>query len=195
VAVFAVALGASVSCSSEKNVTITLPKSVIEYQTVDLAKGHQLATDAYQISNSTKAIKAYKKALQTYQEQPAAWNNMGVLLMDEDQFVQAAEAFKQAAQLSPSDPRPLYNLGIVWDKRGYVREARRFYSNALDRDASYLPALRAGIRADSILQEGSDETLEWLERALMLERDTKWQHWMKLQRVRIEQQLSGKSDP
>ena len=94
----------------------------------------------------------------------------------------------------PYVPRPLYNLGLVWDGRGYVREARRFYADALNRDGSYLPALRAAIRADSILREGSDQTLEWLEKALMLEQDPKWQQWMKLQRVRIEQQLDSRAD-
>lgn len=182
------------SCSGPKSITIALPKSIVEYETVNLVEGHELAAQAYHTENPEKAIRKYQAAIQTYQQLPAAWNNLGVLLMEQGGFVQASEAFKQAAELSPSDPRPVYNLGVIWDRRGYVREARTFYAKAIRRDRSYLPALRAAIRADAVLSEGSDQTLEWLERALMREQDKKWRDWMKLQRVRIEQQLSSQTE-
>lgn len=175
--------------NSSKNITIALPQSIVDYQTVDLVKGYSLAAQAFRTKDPVKAMLKYQQAVSTYRELPAAWNNLGVLLMDENRYIQAQEAFHQASILAPGDPRPLYNLGLLYDRRGYIREARGYYAKALRRNKSYLPSLRAAVRADSILHEGSEETLEWLERALMLEHNDKWRDWMRLQRVRIENDL------
>lgn len=163
-----------------------LPASVVEEDTRRLVRAQAIAADASKQKNRERAMRMYTEAVSIYRQLPAAWNNLGVLLMEDGQYLQAAEAFASAADLSPSDPRPLYNIGLLWDSRGYLRDARTYYVRSLDRDSSYLPALRGAIRADTLLNEGSDRTLSWLERGLMLETEPEWQKWMRLQKIRIE---------
>lgn len=151
-----------------------------------LSEAVDLAEQAYKSGKPVEAFEKYRLAVQEYSEFPAAWNNLGVLLMDQENFLGAAEAFSTAADLSPTDPRPYYNLGLCWDRRNYLEDARKYYRKALDRDRNYLPALRGAIRADSLIGEQTDDTLTLIERALALESDDRWQKWFKLQRIRIE---------
>ncbi|MBK6810178.1 MAG: tetratricopeptide repeat protein [Sandaracinaceae bacterium] len=63
---------------------------------------------------------------------------------------EARASFERAAELSPSDPHPLLNLGILGERSGHRDEAERAFQAALDRDPSSedalerLLALRAG---------------------------------------------------
>ncbi|HBS28029.1 MAG TPA: hypothetical protein DEB06_00940 [Phycisphaerales bacterium] len=183
-----VALAGAVSSCTKTIRVDGLPDSVVEDDTRRLIQAQSLAARAAREKDPAQAKRLYTQAVGTYRQLPAAWNNLGVLLMKDDQYLQAAEAFASAADLAPNDPRPYYNIGLLWDSRGYLRDARRFYIRALERDGSYLPALRGAIRADTLLNEPNDRTLGWLERSLMLEADPEWQEWMRLQKVRIESQ-------
>lgn len=166
--------------------TIGVPAGLAADEARRLSVAVDLASEASRTKDPDAAALKYYQAVQNYRELPSAWNNLGVILMSQQRFLQAAEAFKTAADLSPSDPRPLYNTGLLWDRRGYIREARTFYARALERDNSYLPALRGAIRADSLLNEGSQETLEWVQRAVMLEEEPRWQKWLKQQKIRLD---------
>lgn len=169
-----------------RRISVGLPPGLAEDEARRASAARRLALEAERADEPADAADTYRRAILQYREYPAAWNNLGVLMMNDERYLEAAEAFSTAADLSPSDPRPLYNLGLLWDRRGYLREARQFYERALDRDANFLPALRGAIRADSLLNEGTLQTLRWLEKALMLEQDAKWREWMRLQRARIE---------
>ncbi len=174
----------AIACTN--TVRVGLPPGVVEDEARRMVAAVGMASDAYRTKKPEVALDRYRDALRTYRELPAAWNNMGVLMMDRDEYLQAAEAFGTAAELAPSDPRPHYNLGLLYDRRGYVREARGYYERSLSRDAGFLPSLRAAVRADSLLHEGNEQTLEWVQRALFIEKDPEWQEWLKLQRVRME---------
>lgn len=184
VAALAFALSAAAGCS--RRVSISLPPGLAEDEARRLTRARELAAEAQNAKDPEQAARKYREAVQEYREFPSAWLNLGVIMMQGDQYLQASEAFSTAAELDASDPRPLYNLGLLYDRRGYLREARGYYERALERDDNFLPALRGAIRADSLLNEGSMQTLKWLERALMLEQDRKWQEWMRLQKARIE---------
>lgn len=169
-----------------KRVSLGLPPALAQDEARRLEAARSLAADAQHAKDPEKAASLYKQAVAQYREFPQAWTNLGVLMMHQDQYLQAAEAFSTAADLDATDPRPLYNLGLLYDRRGYMREARGYYERAIERDENFLPALRGVIRADSLLNEGSMQTLRWIERALMLEQEPKWEEWMRLQKARIE---------
>ncbi|MDX2115084.1 MAG: tetratricopeptide repeat protein [Planctomycetota bacterium] len=171
-----------------KTIRMGVPPGVTADEARRLMNAERLSLEASKLETSDRpaAIDKYKQAVLEYREYTQAWNNLGRLLMEEGQYLQAAEAFSTAADLSPEDPRPCYNLGLLYDRRGYLREARDYYERAIDRESNYLPALRGAIRADALLNEGSTQTLDWLARALMLERDARWLEWMRLQKARIE---------
>ena len=73
----------------------------------------------------------YRPAVNLYRETPSAWNNLGRLLMKRGANEEARVAFLLAAELSPRDPMPLYNLGAPWDTMGYLDDAGRWYEEAL----------------------------------------------------------------
>jgi tetratricopeptide (TPR) repeat protein len=120
------------------------------------------------------AINKYREALTEYNEVPAAWNNLGRLLMKQGQNLQAAEAFKTASELSPTDPRPMHNLGALWESLGYYDDATRWYNEALKRDADYLPALRRFLLVQELRQTPDETTPERLKKALLMETDPWW---------------------
>ncbi len=139
-----------------------------------------------------EAIALYREALKEYREFPAAWNNLGVILMDSERYLEAAECFAAASDLAPRDPRPAYNTGLSWDRAGYVNEAMEHYRESLARDGRYLPALRGSIRAERLMGKASSDTLERIRAALLLEQEEQWREWLELQRLRVEAELSGK---
>lgn len=154
-----------------------------------VARAYDLADAAQQAEEKGRydqAISTYQEAVRAYREFPAAWNNLGVLLMDQGRYLEAGECFSVAADLTPLDPRPAYNFGLTWDLAGYPEDALIHYNRALQRDPRFLPALRGAIKTERHLGRGDERTLERLRTALTLEQDPKWREWMELQRLRIE---------
>lgn len=156
---------------------------------INLARAQEVALDAQNAKKPEKAIELYQQAVTLYPEFASAWNNMGILLMDRDQYLEASRAFSNAAESAPTDPRPLYNLGLAWDRTYYTREAMKYYGLALERDRLYLPALRGHIRAERELGIADDKTLERLRLALGQEQDPKWRQYFELQKSAVEQEL------
>ncbi len=179
-------LSVLIGCNGRRTSVALLPPDLIESETRRLVQAQGVAAEAYRTRNEQDAMQKYTDAVRLYRELPVAWNNLGVLLMKNGRYVEASSAFVAAAELAPNDPRPVYNRGLLLDKRGYVLEAREQYARALERDDQYLPALRAAVRADARRNQGTMQTLEWVEKALMLEEDPAWIKWLRLQKIRIE---------
>ncbi len=153
------------------------------------------AQEAERRDKPAEAVSLYREGLSKYREFPAAWNNLGSLLMDQSRYLEAVECFQAAGDLAPKDPRPPYNQGLAWDRAGYLDDALDFYNRAIDRDPQYLPALRGAIRAERLLGRGSQSTLDRLKTALLMEQDAKWREWLNLQRLRLETELANPPAP
>ncbi len=138
------------------------------------------------LKKNDKAIDEYLQAVGTYRELPAAWNNLGRLMMERGEHNAAAEAFRTAADLSPADPLPVYNLGALWEKLGWPDDALRFYGEALARDQNHLLSLRRSILLDVNLGRASDQTEARLRRALLLETDTQWRTLLQRAQIRLK---------
>ena len=154
-----------------------------------IGQAHEMimSAQAYErAGDSDAAIATYRSALDVYREFPAAWNNLGTLLLERQRYLEAAECFGVAADLAPQDPRPVYNLGLCWDRAGYLTEAVDHYQRSVERDRRYLPALRGSIRAESLLSRTGPGTLDRIRTALQLEQDPQWRSWLELQKLRIE---------
>jgi tetratricopeptide (TPR) repeat protein len=132
------------------------------------------------------AANKYREAIAMYRELPVAWNNLGRLMMKESNNLAAAEAFKTAAELSPTDPRPLHNLGTLWESLGYLDDAARWYGEALVRDENYLPALRRIAIVEEIRNKPDATTLDRIRRAQLIEQDPWWKEKFKRDRLRFE---------
>jgi tetratricopeptide (TPR) repeat protein len=142
-----------------------------------------------------EAISLYRQAIEAYREFPAAWLNLGVLYMKQSRNMEAVDAFKIAADLSPADPAPVYNIGVVYEKLDWTRDAQQYYTDALAREPNYQPALQRSIYVDLILDTPSEKTLERLKRAMMLETDPAWIAWFEKQKSRLENRLRVTTGP
>ena len=156
----------------------------------DLARAQDLARQAQRAEDEGRADEAiglYREAVAAYHDFPAAWNNLGRLLMNSGEALDAATAFRAAADISPADPRPMYNLGELWRQRGYLDDTARYYTEALDRDENYLPALREAIFVDRHLRLRTDEVVaRRIRRALLLETDPAWRDFFEREKIRVE---------
>ncbi|MFM9957134.1 MAG: hypothetical protein ACKVZJ_03595 [Phycisphaerales bacterium] len=164
--------------------------NVTQADAVRISEAHAVAYEASRISDPEKSSRRYVDALNRYDDFPAAWNNLGVTLMARGEYLDAETAFARAAEQSRTDPRPLFNRGLLWLQRHYPADARRYFKAALERDAYYLPALRGAVECDIMLRETTPETLDNIRRALLLEKDERWLERLEGQRVKIQAGLA-----
>ena len=162
-------------------------------------KAASLVRDAQRLENigsDRQAADKYREAIGVYRELPVAWNNLGRLMMRDSNNLAAAEAFKTAAELSPTDPRPVHNLGTLWESLGYMDDAARWYGEALSRDDSYLPSLRRVAIVEEIRNKPDSTTLERIRRALLIEQDPWWRDKFRRDKLRFEDLINtAKTDP
>ncbi len=182
--VMALTLGCVSSNRSIEPVQISIPD-----QSAEIAEAHQIAQQAQKTEAPDEAIALYRKAIETYHDLPPVWNNLGVLLINQQRYLDAAQAFVTASELSPADPRPLYNLGVTWERAGYIKDALRYYRQSLERDSRYQQALRGAIRAERTLGMATEETLRRLKIALGQEQDDRWRMWFEFQRPQVEAEI------
>lgn len=153
-----------------------------------IALARRLASEAQTADREKRtddAIALYQQSIQAYRQMPAAWHNLGVLYMSKGDNIQAAEAFKAAADLSPTDPRPLFNIGVIWERQGYLKDAAKYYNEALQREENFLPALEYSILLDHSLNTSNEVTEERLKRALLLEKNPEWRKWFEKEQIRL----------
>jgi len=153
----------------------------VEDPSVARADAQRLAADAIEQDkkgNLDAAITLNQRAIERYRDLPQAWFNIGLLFFEKDMALEASNAFTKAAELMPTDPAAKKALGDVWAKQSYYDDASRFYLEALDRNPTYLPALRESIRADHIRDKRTESTAERIKLALELESDPKWREFL-----------------
>ncbi len=179
------------ACSSSPSGPVTI---TVENEAQRILEAQSIALRAQKAKSTSEAIALYRQAISVYADLASAWNNLGVLLMEQQRYLDAAEAFTTASEIEPADPRPMYNLGLTWEGAGYLNDALRYYGDALKRDPRYQPALRGAIRAERLLGRASDETLRRLRIALGQEQDAQWRQWFELQRPQVEAEVFAKGE-
>ena len=183
-----VALGAACASSDSKSPYANEDLPRLERERREKALNE--ADKAFRSDDPDEAERRYIAAIREYPDFGQAWNNLGVLLMGQERFLEAAEAFDRASELEPTDPRPPYNRGLLWFERGYLRESLPLFLEAIKRDPNYLPALRSAIRTAVRLRETSADTLNQIKSALLIEQDQQWRDYFERQRLLIEASLA-----
>lgn len=179
--------GGCVSSETARRETTTIQINEAER----VARARALAERASNAETPEEAARLYRQAVGAWDDFPAAWNNLGVLLLARGEYLNAAEAFVSASERASTDPRPLYNLGLTWERTQHLREAAEHYQSALDRDPRYIPALRGVIYANDRLGLTTPETLERLRVALMIEEDPEWRDYFAQRKLSAETELQG----
>jgi tetratricopeptide (TPR) repeat protein len=188
--------GAALSggCQSGSRAADAIGPSLDERQTA----ARQLAMQAQQAEKSrdpARAIDLYQQSARNYDGLPYVWNNLGVLLLRQQRHLEAVEAFQRASQLSPTDPRPLENIGIAYHQRGWDQRALEYFNRALESQPRSITALRGAIQASRRLNIADEPTLERARTGLMLEADPAWIAVYQREVFRIEYQLKRAKQP
>jgi tetratricopeptide (TPR) repeat protein len=78
----------------------------------------RLGTCHHRLPGGAKAAAGYyRAALAARPDSAAAWNNLGLVLQEENDLVGATAAFRKALEVAPGYPRCLLNLGVVLTMR------------------------------------------------------------------------------
>src|ERR1043165_986462 len=91
-------------------------------------EGHSAAWD----QEWSKAISAYRAALQEMPDQPKALNSLGLALFQQGSFDEALQIYKRVAQVTPQDPTPMEKLAQLFERTGHLKEAIEAASRAAD---------------------------------------------------------------
>lgn len=151
-----------------------------------------LAQRAQRDGEADLAIDLYRQSLAVSADEAGSWNNLGALLLSRGRYLEAVEACKRAADLSPTDPRPLFNIGRAYATTGWQQKAMEYYLMALERDERDLGSLRGAISSGKLLGVADEGALERVRTALMADTDPDWRKIHEGERTRIEGELSGK---
>jgi tetratricopeptide (TPR) repeat protein len=110
--------------------------------------------------------------------------------MEKENYSDAAEMFKSAADLAPEDPRPFYNIGLIYQKAVYDEKALEYFLKSLERDPKYLPSLRGAIVSGKRLDISDEPSLSRVRTALLIETDPQWRRIFQAEQFRIEGTMS-----
>lgn len=174
------------------------PPAVSSTESAQLGPARDLAQRAQLAEADDRPAEAealYREAIATYRDFPAAWNNLGILLMKQKKYLEAAEALGVASDLSPGDPRPVTNVGLIWEECGYPDEAAHHYDEALRRDPGHLPALRRSIYLDATRAAYTGQTAERIREAIARETDPQWRDWLQRQKIVCDNALGTPPGP
>jgi tetratricopeptide (TPR) repeat protein len=159
-----------------------------------LSEANELAEKAERAESEGEIL----RAIELYQESVnttgtvANWNNLGVLLMEQQNFAGAVSAFRRAAELEPTDPRPTTNMGIAFYRAGWAEDALDHFDRALSISPTYVPALRGAAAAGDAVGRATETDLERLKAALLYDADPAWRSFFERRRSVVQQQLREK---
>ena len=138
-----------------------------------------------------KAIELYQQSIAKSDTLPLVWNNLGKLLIETENYLDGASALTAAAELEPSNPTPLTNIGTAYLKAGWAELSMDYFDRALLISPTHLPALRGALVAADSLARAEEEDLDRIRTALLREQDPAWRAWFERRRFIFENRLRG----
>jgi len=183
-------------CSSNqarttKDIEVDLPPNRLPEALAEIRKG-EAALDR---GDLRAARQHFTVATQISPDTPAvAWNNLGWLHLQENEYLEALSKFQTAAQLAPLDPVPQTNVGNTYHEAGYERQALDAYLVALEREPNHLDAIRGAFRSSKRLNLMDEDALARVNHALLIETDEQWRFIMRQEKIRIGGHLDEDED-
>jgi tetratricopeptide (TPR) repeat protein len=131
------------------------------------------------------AQQCFMHALELDPYHGAAHNDLGVVHFEAGDLYEAAVQFDAASKYLPKRHEPLYNMGLVLEEGGQLRQAADAYSHALRLAPDDLAVMEALARTWVKLDHDYRETVGLLRECLTRERSPEWQRWITLQLCRL----------
>lgn len=151
-------------------------------------KGDKLLKDGKHL----EAIEQYKAAIRKHNLFGEAWNNLGLALEQDNNRYDAQQAYARAAELSPLDPTPLDNIGVLYMNANLPEDALKFFGQALERRPQYLPSIRGAVRAAQLTDSSEEADLTRIKMGLRLETDPKWRELFQRQLARVQADIEDR---
>jgi len=153
-----------------------------------------LGVSAQESNDLDTALVYYKRSLELNPNAVVPWHNLGLVLMEQGHYLDAAAALKRAAEVNPDphDARPFASLGLLYYKAGFAEQSLEYYTMSLERDPNWLPSLRGTALSAAKLNKSDQRLADVMRRGLMIETDPKWRDVFERQRLRVEGQLREK---
>ena len=108
----------------------------------DVAYGHfQLAYVYTALKRSDEARAEYERTIVLDPKMPEAYLNLGMLLLDKQEYGAAVSPLRKAVELLPAQSRPRYLLGVAQDRSGDPAGAVQSFEAVLNLDPNDLSAI------------------------------------------------------
>jgi len=132
----------------------------MELNPTDLDNLRNLGTAELELGRVDEAERAFKAITRQNDRYSAAWNGLGLVAVRRDDAEQARRDFEKAIAADASEPEPLLNLGVLYQKAGNKQQAALYLQKFLDtapaKDYSHLfPQVREAIRDCQKSEAGS----------------------------------------
>jgi tetratricopeptide (TPR) repeat protein len=112
---------------------------------------HRLLGRAYAVNgNPDEAVDAYRQAIELDGQDAWAMNNLGLILLEQQQAEEALPLLVKAVALRKDTPAFHNNLGMALEHTGRFRAAAAAYKDALTADAAYERARQNLARAEAV---------------------------------------------
>jgi tetratricopeptide (TPR) repeat protein len=122
---------------------------------------YRLLGRTYQAKGETDlAIAAYMQAIEMNDLDAWSMNNLGLLLLETQQFDEAVTWFTKAVDVRPSVPSFHNNLGMALEHTGRFKAAAAAYGEALKTDPNYAKAKKNLARVEAVRTVAEEEPLE-----------------------------------
>ncbi len=108
---------------------------------------------------------------QTTTERVSQYNQDGVYLYQQGDYIRARECFKEANRLKPNDPGILYNLAQCYDSQGKDSDAEKIYRQCLNVEPNHAPTHQALARL--LLLQGRRQEADQMIKAWLVSQPKK----------------------
>ncbi len=136
----------------------------------------------------------YKQSIDVKSDLGAVWVNYGISLMELGDRLPARSAFLRAADILPMDPTPYENLGTLYHLQGHDEPALEYYELSLRKDRYWLPSLRGAIISAKNLRLANDRIKQYIDDAVMIEKDPDMLRLMQSERVRVDMKVKAEPE-
>jgi Tfp pilus assembly protein PilF len=115
---------------------------------------HRLQGRAYsQLGQVENAIAAYHKAIMSDEQDAWSMNNLGLIFIEEERFVEALLPLARAVALRDDVAVFQNNLGMALERVGHFRAAEEAYRSAVAIDGSHKSASSNLARVESVIED------------------------------------------
>jgi tetratricopeptide (TPR) repeat protein len=128
-------------------------------------------------ANTRDARRFFEQAIASDPLFGPAYNNLGVLDFEANDYFNAAKNFDQAIKLMPYKASPRIHLGLIYEEAGQLNNALEQFDQALELAPDSLDALQANTRVRVKLGQSTPPVLSQLRIISVRGTDATWRSW------------------